>query len=105
MIGENSSSVGDEKAGAENIQVYFRTISGEAHERIIVFVGHRLTGARHPGIAESQSCSVLAESEHNVDEADAGFIGLDNSLRKLTVGLHLLEAASNRGQLTLQNRN
>jgi len=93
MIGENSSSVGDEKAGTENIQVYFRTIPGEAHEGIAVFVGRRPAGARHPGIAESQSRSLLAESEHNVDEADAGFIGLDDSLSKLTVGLNLQEAA------------
>jgi hypothetical protein len=40
---------------------------------------------------------VVAESKDNVDEADAGFIGLDNSLRKLTVGLNLLEAAFYRG--------
>ena len=44
MIGENSSSVGDEKAGAENIQVYFRTISGEAHERMLSEADHTLDG-------------------------------------------------------------
>ena len=93
MIGENSSSVGDEKAGAEDIQVYFGTIPGKTHERIVVFVGRRFTGARHPSIAESQSRSVVAKSKHNMDEADAGFIGLDDSLSKLAIGLNLLEAA------------
>jgi len=77
--------------------VYFWTIPGKAHERIVVFVGLRFTGARHPSIAESQSCCVVAESKHNVDEADAGFISLDNSLSELTVGLNLQEAALYRG--------
>ena len=93
MIGEDSSRVGDEKPGAKNVQVYFGTISGKAHEWVVVFVGGRLAAAGHPGIAQSQSSSVLAEGEHNMDEAGARLIGLDNRLRNLALVLELLKAA------------
>ena len=62
-----------------------------------MFVGRRLATARHPSVVQSQSGSVLAEGKHNMDEADARLVGLDNRLRNLALGLELLEAAFYRG--------
>ena len=70
-----------------------RTISGEGYERVVVFVGHRLAAAGHTRIAQSRAGSVVAEGQHNMDEADALLIGLDNRLRNLTFGLKLLKPA------------
>jgi hypothetical protein len=36
---------------------------------------------------------VLAKNEHDMDEANAGLIGLDDSLGKLAFGLDFLKAA------------
>src|SRR5258708_5966390 len=102
MIGENSSGVRDQKAGAENVQVYFGASPGKADERVVVLVGGRLTAARHPCIAQSRSRGVLAKGEHDMDEANAGLIGLDDSLGKLAFGLDLLEAGFFRRPLSLQ---
>src|SRR5437016_11284131 len=49
--------------------------------------------ARHRGVVQSQSRSVFAEGKHNMDEADARLVGLDNRLRNLALGLELLNAA------------
>ena len=78
MIGENSS--GDEKAGSENVEVYLRATPGKAHERVVVLIGCGLAAARHSGKAQSRSCSVLPEGEHDMDKADAGLVTLDNFL-------------------------
>jgi len=54
MIGENSSSVGDEKASAEDIQVYFWTTPRKAHERIVAFVRsqvHRRSSPQRSGVS------------------------------------------------------
>ena len=93
MIGEDLSAVGGEKPGAKNIQAYFRTIPGKAQEWVVVFVGRRLATACQPGVVQSQSGGVVAEGNHNMDEADARLVGLDNRLRNLALGLQLLEAA------------
>src|SRR2546425_8661983 len=77
----------------KNIQVYFRTAPGKAQERVVVFVGRWLATARHRSVVQSQSRSVFAEREHNMDKADARLIGLDNRLRNLALGLELLKAA------------
>jgi hypothetical protein len=94
MIGEDLSAGRCEKAGTKNIEVYFRTISGKAQEWVVVFVGRWLATARYPSVVQSQSGSVLAEGGHNMDEADARLIGLDNRLRNLALGLKLLKAAN-----------
>ena len=93
MIGEDLSAGGGEKPSTKNIQVYFRTISGEAQEWIAVFVGGWLATARHPNVVQSQSGSVFAEGKHNMDEADAWLIRLDNRLGNLALGLEFLKAA------------
>ncbi len=92
MIGENSSGVRDEKPRAENVQVHFGASPGKADERIVVLVRGRLTATCYPYVAQSRSGGVLAKSEHDMDEADAGLIRLDNSLGKLAFGLDLREA-------------
>src|ERR1700691_3797133 len=91
MIGEDLSAGGGEKSSTKNIQVYFRTISSKAHEWVVVFVGYWLATARHPRIVQCRSGSVVAKTEHNMDEADARLIGLDNRLRNLALGLKLLK--------------
>src|SRR5258708_29312201 len=103
MIGEDLSAGGGEKPRTKNIQVYFRTKSRKAQERVAVFVGGWLATARHPSVVQSQSGSVFAESKHNVDEADARLVGLDNGLRNLAFGLELLKAALYCFQLILQS--
>src|ERR1700691_1058957 len=104
MVSEDLSTVGDEKTSAKNIQLYFWTIPGEAHQRVVVFVGRRLATARHSCIMQSQSGSVFAEGKHNVDEADARLIGLDNRLRNLALGLELLQAAFYPRQLIFKSQ-
>src|ERR1700678_889147 len=104
MVSEDLSAGRGQKPSAKNIQLYFGTIPGEAHERVVVFVGSRLTTARHSRVVQSQSGSMLAEGEHNMNEADARLVGLDNRLRNLALGLELLQAGLHRSQLILQNR-
>jgi len=103
MISENLSAGGDEKPCAEGIQVYLRPVPGNAHERVVgsSVVGWPLLVTR---VMQSQAGNVVAEGKHNMDEAHARLIGLDDRLRKLALGLKLLKAAFNRGQLILQNR-
>ena len=93
VIGKDLSACGSEKPSAKNIQVYFRTSPGEAQERVVVFVGRWLATACHSSVVQSQSSSVFAEGKHNMDEADARLVGLDNRLRNLALGLELLKAA------------
>ena len=88
MIGENSSGVRDEKPRAENVQVHFGATPGEADERVVVLVGGRLSAACYSCVAQSRAGSVLAKSEHDMDEANTGLIGLDDSLGKLAFGLN-----------------
>ena len=59
--------------------------------------------ARHPSVVQFQSGSVVTKGEHNMDEADARLIRLDNRLRNLALGLKLLKAAFYCGQLILQS--
>ena len=92
MIGEDSSTLRDKKSGAENIQAYFRTIAGKAHEWVVVFVGRGFATARESGVMQSRSASVIAETKHNMDQADAGSIGPDNRLRECAFGLKLVES-------------
>jgi hypothetical protein len=42
---------------------------------------------------QSHSGGVVADAKHNMDEADARPIVLDNRLRKTALGLELLKAA------------
>ncbi len=93
MIGEDLSAGGGEKPSTKNIQMYFRTIPGKAQEWVVVFVGGWLAAARQPSVVQSQSGGMLAEGKHNMDEADARLVGLDNRLRSLALGLELLKAA------------
>src|SRR5579864_2846867 len=102
MIGKNSSVIRDEKAGAENVQVHFGATPGKAYERVVVLIGGWLTAACHRRVAQSRSGSVLAESEHNMDETNARLIGLDDSLGKFAFGLDLPEAVFYHRQLSLQ---
>src|SRR5580692_6733164 len=104
MVGEDLSGSRGQKPSSKNIQVYFGTIPGKAQERVIMFVDRWLATARHFGVMQSQSVRVVAEGKHNMDEADARLIGLDNRLRHLALGLKLLEAAFDRSQLVLQIR-
>src|SRR5271156_938059 len=104
MVREDLPAGGGEKPSAENIQLYFWTVPGEAHERVVVFVGRWLTTARQSRVVQSQSGSMLAEGEHNMDEADARLVGLDNRLRNCALGLELLQAGLHRSQLILQSR-
>jgi hypothetical protein len=62
-----------------------------------VLVRRWLAIARQPNIVQSQSRSVLPKGKHNVDEANAWFVGPDNRLRHLALGLELLKAAFYRG--------
>src|SRR5947208_9308075 len=91
VIGKDLSACGSEKPSAKNIQVYFRTSPGEAQERVVVFVGRWLATACHSSVVQSQSSSVFAEGKHNMDEADARLIGLDNRLRNPALGVELLK--------------
>src|SRR5580692_9225212 len=104
MVGEDLSGSRGQKPSSKNIQVYFGTIPGKAQERVIMFVDRWLATARHFGVMQSQSVRVVAEGKHNMDEADARLIGLDNRLRNSALGLKLLEAAVYSGQLPLQSR-
>src|SRR6266852_1716280 len=103
MVGEDLSAGRGEKPSSKDIQVYFRTIPGKTQEGVVVFVGGWLATARDPGVAQFQSGCMLTEGKHNMNEADARLIGLDNRLRHLTLGLELLQAAFYRGQLILQS--
>jgi len=102
MIGENSSRVGDEKPSAEDIEVYLGTNPCEGEEWIFALIGRRLAAGCQPGIAQFQSAIVLTKSQHDMDKADTGLIGLDDSLSKLAFGLNLLEAAFHCDELFLQ---
>src|ERR1700721_78400 len=104
MVGEDLSGSRGQKPSSKNIQVYFGTIPGNAQERVIMFVDRWLATARHFGVMQSQSGRVVAEGKHNMDEADARLIGLDNRLCHLALGLKFLEAAFDRSQLVLQIR-
>src|SRR5438876_6115515 len=97
VIGEDLSAGGGEKPSPKNIQVYFRTTSGKAQEWVVVFVGRWLATARYRRVVQSQSGGVFAEGKHNMDEADARLVGLDNRLRTLALGLELLQAVFSCG--------
>ena len=45
VIGEDLSAGRGEEPGTKNIQVYFRTNPGKAHERVVVLVGGWLATA------------------------------------------------------------
>src|SRR5438552_4936885 len=49
---------------SKNIQVNFRTISGEAQEWIVVFVGGWLATARHPDVVDRKSTRL--NSSHQI---------------------------------------
>src|SRR4029077_10249577 len=51
---------------------------------------------------QSLSGSVVSQGKHNMDEADARLVGLDNLLSKLAFCLQLLEAAFYGAQLISQ---
>src|ERR1700744_2585189 len=70
VIGENLSAGGGKKPCAKNIQVHLGTIPRNTHEWVVVFIGCRLTAARHLRVVQSQSGCVIAEGKHNMDKAD-----------------------------------
>src|SRR5260370_23807169 len=93
MIGENLCVGGGEEPCAKSIQAYFRSVAGEAHKWVVVFVSGWRATAGNLSVVQSQPSGVVAESQHHMDEADAWLIGLDNRLRNLALGLKLLQAA------------
>src|SRR5208282_3679499 len=91
-----------EKPGAKNVEVHFRTATGKAQERVVVFVGCGLAVERHPSVVQSQSGDVVTEGDHNMDKTDARLVRLDDGLRDLALGLEFLQAIVYFGKLILQ---
>src|SRR6201988_2747060 len=97
MIGEDLPAGGSQESSTKNVEVYFRPGSGKAQEGVVVLVGCGLACGRHLSVVQFQSGNVVAEGEHNMDEADARLIRPDNRLRNLALGLEFLQAAVYRG--------
>src|ERR1700722_9790753 len=93
MVRQNLSAGRGEKPSAKNIQVYFRTVPSDTHQWVIVFVGRWLATGCHPSVVQSQPGRVVAEGQHNMNEADTRLVRLDDCLRKLALGLEFLKAA------------
>src|SRR5262249_43554927 len=92
MIGEDLPVVGDEKAGAKNIQMYLRTGAGDAQEGVVVLVRHGFACAGYARIVQRQFRRPVPKTDDNMNKAYAGLVGLDNRLRDLTFGLKPLQA-------------
>src|ERR1700749_2202138 len=83
MIGENLTFFGDKKAGSKNVQMHFRPASSKADKRIVLVVSLWLSIACKPRIVQLQSHVVVAEANHDVNQADARFIVLNNGMCEL----------------------
>ena len=102
MIGENLTARGDEKAGAEYVEMHLRSGAGEAEHGTVALVSKRIAGRGETGVVERQSTIVIAKGKHHMDEADARLIGLNNVLREAAAALELLYASLYLAQLLFQ---
>src|SRR5215469_2663804 len=102
MIGEDLSLVRDEKSRAKNIEVYFRTSTVDAEERVVMLVSHRFARAGNADVVQFQSRRTITEANHNMNEANAGLVGLDNRLSDFAFSLEPLQPTLYGAQLNLQ---
>src|SRR5262249_26962246 len=101
MIRDKPAIGGDEESRSKSVHAHFGTDAAELHLRPAIGISGRAVGS-HGGIAKNQAGTLVAETEHNMQQANARRVRANDVLRHRSLGLKRLQSVMGGSKLTLK---